>query len=171
MKGKKKNMNSLIVYDTEELKCKFIAEKLSFMLDIPCVNINDNPDIKNIDILVLIFRRFYGGDSSREMCQFAKNLSEKPRVILISSLLYYGGPKKVGISVGRGDSGMYYGDKSQLHALLIEKNIEIFEEIYCYRSFLFLGRVTKSEIERVGELLQNAIMCLERVNSENTEKF
>lgn len=137
-------MKGIILYDSNEKNCKYVAYKIAEGLKVPCFNVAESPLLRDEEVLILVKKGCYGGESSPGVMQYIKKLDKKNvKRVGIVNLVWSITRKKNFIF-----SNSFYGGEGQnrLHKMLSELEIDIIEEKYCYRSTLLMGRVFGTQL-------------------------
>ena len=123
-----------IIYATKTKHSQKIAEAMGKALHIKAENIANHPILNEIDLLFIV-GGIYGGESMPELLEFVRKIdnSQVKRVALVTSC-----------------ASKKQGQKS-VRKLLLERNIDVVDEMICQGGFLFvgLGHPNRADIEEV----------------------
>lgn len=111
-----------VIYATKTKHSKKLAEAVATALNVKADNIIDRPDIKDIELLVIV-GGIYGGESLPELLEYVKNINcvSLKRAALVTSCA--SGSQK----------------QTKLRGILEAKGIKVTDELVCKGGFLFVG--------------------------------
>lgn len=131
-----------ILYADRSKHSEKVARAIGDELKIPVHNIDEKPDLTEVD-LVFFVAGFFDGNSDPELLQYIKG--QKDKFIKKASLITI---------YGNTDA-----EQVQVKQLLKQKNVEIVGEIVCLCQMLFLNlfHPNKSDIERCLQFVRTTL--------------
>lgn len=130
-------MNISVVYATMTGHSRKIAERLAESFGVTAVNAKDSPALQNIDLLFIV-GGIYGGQSSPDLTAFAdKSVGTNVKNVFIITT-----------------SMSQKTNQESLKNTLIDKGVNVIDEITCKGSFLFFlgfSHPNKEDIEQIVE--------------------
>lgn len=131
-------MNNIsVVYATKTQHSKKLAEAIGKELNIEAKNISEYPQLQKASLFFLV-GGIYAGKSNSELLSYAEKLdaSIASKVVLVTSSV-----------------STSHRTQRDIRALLVEKGIDVVDEITCTGALLFvkLGHPNKKEIQAVAE--------------------
>jgi len=159
-------MNGMIIYDTAQRQCGYIAKKLSASTGLPCVKAENVMGLEQVEALVLIKKAKYNNGTSDGLMRFVTDAKmPEVRMALIihscSSLLgryhgfYYNGNGKNYISSLSMSNEA--SNTSMLHQTLCRKGVETVDDCLCFYSPFLLGRVCADSMLRTVRFVREAL--------------
>jgi|ADurb_Cas_01_Slu_FD_contig_71_139969_length_1736_multi_7_in_0_out_0_2 flavodoxin len=133
--------NISVVYATKTQHSRKLAEAIGKEFGVEAINITQHPHPKAAGLLFLV-GGIYAGKSNPDLLSYAEKLdaSIAGKVVLVTS-----------------SASATHRNQRDLRKLLVEKGIEVVDEITCPGGFLFIkiGRPNKTDIRSVVEDAKN----------------
>ena len=152
----------VVVYDSDKRKCKYVAEKVARNYSFDIYDVRENPKIQDKQVIILVIQMFYAGENTKEMCLFAKRLPKNIKVIVISNVFKRVRNWNGGIPLYK---WVYYNEEDRVRTILKEKEIELIDSFYCYRSLVSLGGINKNELERLYANIDKQLKFIKEKNA------
>lgn len=159
-------MNGLIVYDSAQRQCEYIAKELSASTKLPYVSAEDAAELVQVEALIVIKKAKYNNGTSDGLMQMVANAhmpSVKMALIVHvrSTLLgrFYGHyyNSNGGSYISQLSMSNVASKASRLHQTLYQKGVEAVDDCLCDYSPFLLGRVSSDSMMRTVRFVKEAL--------------